>query len=85
LGVVAGKRSFRKAVERSRAKRLLRESYRLNRFRFHGKHDVVLVARRAIMKASRKDVDRELLKLAEKNGLLTRKDRTCRATPGKPG
>jgi ribonuclease P protein component len=73
LGVVAAKRSFREAVERSRAKRLLRESYRLNRFRFSGKQDVVLVARRAILTASRQDVERDLMALAEKAGLIEKK------------
>jgi len=48
-GVVASRRTFRRSVDRSRAKRLLRESYRLNRFRFCGKVDVVLVAKHDIL------------------------------------
>jgi ribonuclease P protein component len=70
LGVVASKRSFHEAVERSRAKRLLREAYRLNRFRFSGRQDVILVARRAILKAARQDVERDLMALAEKAGMV---------------
>jgi ribonuclease P protein component len=70
LGVVAGKRTFRKAVERARAKRLLREAYRLNRFRCRGTCDVVLVGRRAILGVSVREVEEELLALAGKAGLL---------------
>ena len=70
LGVVASKRSFHEAVERSRAKRLLREAYRLNRFRLSGKQDVILLARRAILKATRQDVERDLMALAEKAGMV---------------
>jgi len=79
LGVVASKRSFRKAVERSRAKRLLREAYRLNRFRLHGDYDVILVARRSILKASRQVVERELLSLVENAGIL--KNAECHVGP----
>lgn len=73
LGVVAAKRSFHDAVERSRAKRLLREAYRLNRFRFSGRKDVVLVARRAILEVDRQAVERDLLAVAEKIGLMDKK------------
>jgi len=72
LGVVASIRLFRRAVERSRARRLLREAYRLNRFRLCGLYDVVLVARRAIINASRQTVEKELLMLTEKAGMLKR-------------
>ena len=73
LGVVASKRTFRRAVERSRAKRLLREAYRLNRFRFSGGQDVILVARRAILDMPRQGVERDLLTLAEKAGMVGKK------------
>jgi len=61
LGVVASKRTFHDAVERNRAKRLLREAYRLNRHRFADDVDVVLLARRRILDAKRQDVERDLL------------------------
>lgn len=80
LGVVAGKRSFRKAVERARAKRLLREAYRLNRFRFHGDYDVILMARRRMMDVSRHAVEKELLALAEKAGILGNAECGTRST-----
>ena len=70
LGVVASKKTFRRSVDRSRARRLLREAYRLNRFRFSGRKDVVLLARRRILEASRMAVEKDLLEQAGKAGLL---------------
>ena len=46
LGVVAS-RKVGGAVQRARAKRRLRSAYRLNRHRFRGDCDVVLIARAA--------------------------------------
>jgi len=74
LGVAAGKRTFRKAVERSRAKRLLREAYRLNRCRLRGCSDVVLVARRPILEASSQEVEDDLRELLCRAGLLAPKE-----------
>jgi ribonuclease P protein component len=73
LGVVAGKKTFAKACWRSRAKRLLREAFRLNRYRLGGAYDVVLLARRPIMDASRQDVEKDFLILCERAGLLAGK------------
>ena len=70
LGVIVSKRTLRRAVDRGRAKRLLREAYRLNRFRFSGQSDVVLIARRPIAQAGIDVVERELLRLAGKGGLI---------------
>lgn len=70
LGVVASKK-VGNAVERARAKRRLREAFRLNRTRFTaGTDDVVLVARRAILAAPWSDLVAELLKLAAQAGFL---------------
>ncbi len=69
VGVIASKRTFRRAVDRARAKRLLRESFRLNRSVLVGHADIVLVARRRILSVNRHDVDREFLALARKLGL----------------
>lgn len=70
LGVVASKRTFRRAVDRARVKRLLREAYRLNRFRLCGKCDIVLVARRRMLNVKVDVVVRELLDLAERAGIM---------------
>jgi len=64
LGVIASKRTFAKAVSRNRAKRMIREAFRLNRFRLRGGYDFVIVARRKILKATLEDVVADLLKLA---------------------
>ena len=72
VGVVASKRTFARAVDRNRAKRLLREAYRLSRGDLASGHDIVLVGRRRILDVSCSDVEEDLLKLAGKSGLLNR-------------
>ncbi len=69
LGVVAS-RKVGKAVERNRAKRRLREVFRLNRHALEGTVDVVLVARRTIVKAKWEDIKEDLLSLLKRAGLL---------------
>lgn len=69
LGVVASK-VIGNAVCRARAKRRLREAWRLNRARFRGDVDVVLVARRSILTARWQDVNDDLIRLAGRAGLL---------------
>lgn len=71
LGVVTGRR-VGEAVERTRARRLMREAYRLNRSRLSGGFDVVLSARSGICSAKMKDVEAELLYLLRKAGVLKR-------------
>jgi ribonuclease P protein component len=68
LGVVTS-RKIGGAVQRARARRRLREAWRLNRWRFNGAFDVVLVARRGILQARWDDVQSEVLGLAERAGL----------------
>ncbi len=48
-GVIASKRTFRRAVDRNRAKRLLREAFRLERGDLPFVCDVVLIGRRRIL------------------------------------
>jgi len=69
LGVVASKRTFRRAVDRNRAKRLLREAFRLNRSRVEGKGDLVIIARRRILDVKCQAVERELMWLLKKAGI----------------
>ena len=69
LGVVAS-RVIGNAVHRNRAKRRLREVWRLNRSQFKGDVDVILVARRSILTAPWKDVNDDLIRLAKRAGIL---------------
>ena len=70
LGVVASKRTFRHAVDRNRARRLLRESFRLHRHLLADGVDLVLVARHRILEGGRTEVDRDLLAALRKEKLL---------------
>ncbi|MDI6774255.1 MAG: ribonuclease P protein component [Verrucomicrobiota bacterium] len=70
LGVVASRRALPRAVDRARAKRLLREAYRLNRFRLEPGCDVVLVARRDILGAGRREVEKDLIETTRRAGIL---------------
>ncbi|MBI2440183.1 MAG: ribonuclease P protein component [Lentisphaerae bacterium] len=71
LGVVASRR-IGPAVIRNRAKRRLREVFRLNRRNFQGQGDVVLVARPGIVKAAWNDLVAEFKELATRAGLLAK-------------
>lgn len=65
LGVIASKRSFRRAADRNRAKRLIREAFRLGCQELPGACDLVVVARGFILRAGESDVRKELLQLAK--------------------
>jgi ribonuclease P protein component len=66
LGVVTSKRMIPRAVDRSRARRLMRESFRRLRVQMPADRDVVLVARGPLKDAIGTDVDRELADLARR-------------------
>jgi ribonuclease P protein component len=68
LGVVAS-RKVGKSHDRNRARRLLREAWRHNRYRFRGNLDVVLVARRTAAGSTMAVIERELLQLALRAGI----------------
>lgn len=71
LGVVISRRTERLAVRRNRAKRRLREIFRLNRHKIKTDNvDIVLVARSAVVDAVFQAVEDEFLQLAGKAGLL---------------
>jgi ribonuclease P protein component len=71
LGVItAGK--IGNAVVRSRARRLLREVFRLHQHDFAQPVDLVLVARPSIRGKPRADVERDFLTTLRKAGLLKR-------------
>jgi ribonuclease P protein component len=78
VGVMATKRIFPRAVDRNRARRLLRETYRLNRNLLVPGVNLILLARRPICGAGVKqaDVTREFARLARK-ARIWREDAEC--------
>lgn len=62
------------AVVRSRARRLLREAFRLHRFDLAGPVDLVLVARASIVGRGFAEVEKDFLTLMRKAGLLKRSE-----------
>lgn len=69
LGVVTS-RKVGEAVDRVRARRLMREVFRRHRAELHGAVDVVLVGRRELVQASWPALEREFLNLVRKAGLV---------------
>ncbi len=70
LGVVAS-RSLGGAVTRNRAKRRLREVFRLCRPQLCGAYDVILLARTGINRASAQEICGEFLRLARQARILS--------------
>lgn len=68
IGVVASRRTFRRAVDRNRARRLLRESFRLSQAELRGGVDFVLVARAAMRELKRAPVMAEFQRLCVRAG-----------------
>jgi len=64
MGVVASKRTFRRAVDRNRAKRLIREAFRQERDGLSGSADLVIIARQRILDAGAVAAREEFRKLA---------------------
>jgi len=69
LGVITG-RKVGNAVMRSRARRLLREAFRVHQGDLRGAVDLVLVARPSIVGKGFSDVERDLLEAFRKGRLL---------------
>jgi ribonuclease P protein component len=69
LGVITS-RKVGQAVERSRARRLLRESFRLHQHEFERPVDLVLVARQSIVGKKFADVEKDFLRALRQGRLL---------------
>jgi ribonuclease P protein component len=69
LGVVTSKK-IGHAVVRSRARRLLREVFRLNQHKLRSATDIVLVARNSIARKTCAEVERDFLNAARQARLL---------------
>lgn len=82
LGVITS-RKVGPAVTRNRARRLLREAFRLNQHNFAHPLELVLVARASIVGKSRQQVEQDLLRTLQKAGLL-KPAKPAAATPGDP-
>ncbi len=74
LGVVAAKRTFPTAVQRARAKRLIREAFRRCRYLLATDVDLVIIARRRILETSVDHVRRDLMQLARRLRLTSSRD-----------
>jgi ribonuclease P protein component len=70
MGVVASKRTFRRAVDRNRAKRLIREAFRQERVNLCGTADLVIVARQRILAAGAVAARDEFRRLAKALGMM---------------
>ena len=71
LGVITSKKVSLRANKRNRVRRRMREAYRNLRPYFSGDFDVLLIGRRSMIDADWNDILRELLKLAQRAGLIT--------------
>ena len=69
-GVVVSKKSFHDAVDRNRAKRILREGFRLAAERLQADAAWVLVGRASLGGKCTADVVQEILRIARGGGLL---------------
>jgi ribonuclease P protein component len=69
LGVITG-RKLGKAVVRTRARRLLREAYRLNQLQLTQPIDLVLVARHSIVGKAYKEVESDLMSALRRGKLI---------------
>ena len=70
LGVVTS-RHLGKAVIRNRARRLMRECFRLHKKKLRSEVDLILVARKSIAKKSFFDVEKDFIALMKKCNLLS--------------
>lgn len=77
VGVVTSKRALHTAVARNRARRLMRETFRLNRQELRQGVDLVLVARSRIAQVGLQEVAEDFLAVCRKASLLKRDAEPC--------
>ncbi len=69
VGTVASKKTFHDAVQRNRARRLLREAYRLNRAGLVPGVRIILLGRRRILEANSLEVSEDFRRTCRKAGI----------------
>ncbi len=69
FGLIASRRTFHLAVARNRARRCMRETFRLNRHCLIDGVWLVLIARAAARHVSRGELDREFCRLCKRAGI----------------
>jgi ribonuclease P protein component len=69
MGAVASKRAFHTAVGRNRARRLMREAFRLNRAYLRADADVILVARARLAQVRAPEVAADFCALCRRAGI----------------
>jgi len=68
-GFIVSKKVSKKAVERNRARRLMRETFRLNKHRLKP-YDLIFIARKGILGKKLQEVEKDFLSLAKRAGIL---------------
>ena len=69
VGTIASKRTFHDAVQRNRARRLLREAYRTQRSHLQPGIQLILLGRRRILQATSREVAEEFRRTCRKAGI----------------
>ncbi len=77
VGVVTSKRALHTAVERNRARRLMREAFRLNRHVLRDGVDLILIARARIVDAGGRAVAEDFLAVCRRVGLCRKESGPC--------
>jgi ribonuclease P protein component len=77
VGVVTSKRALHTAVERNRARRLMREAFRLNQHTLRDGVDLILIARARIVDAGGRAVAEDFLAVCRRVGLCRKESGPC--------